>query len=519
MNLELNIVKRLEMLKVTLELGDDDIIELQLQKLEAINELSEIVKFCKILPRDVDKILKLIDSYIYMPRGNILTTHQQNIFDEICNEFENILSNDKNEISYKNNFVSLSGSAGVGKTFVTSKLIEYFIKKKDYKILLTTPTHKSLAVAKYMINNINLKVPTKTLQSYLDIILFTDYSKGTKRFMRDKVDVQADYEKNLDILIVDESSMISDELLKFIKENLEQNKLKTVLFIGDPYQLPPIDEGQNGVQHLLKKYELTEVVRQAKDSYIKIIANNLKECIKNKKFIPVMDIFDVNKYSEMEVFYDLKDMYDSFVKGDNWYSHNIVLSYTNQNVDEFNRVVRYKYWVEQGIYPKEPIIEGELLVFNESYKRTVQNSETVKVIKVEKKEDKYITLKDEDNSLQLLKYFECIGSDGREFNTVHPDHYKLYNKYLKDLSEIAKKATDKEEKKKLWRKYFVIKENYADLKYIHASTIHKSQGSTYQNVYIDLSSLIQFSKSDLELAYRLMYVAVTRAAKDIKILL
>ena len=41
----------------------------------------------------------------------------------------------------------------------------------------------------------------------------------------------------------------------------------------------------------------------------------------------------------------------------------------------------------------------------------------------------------------------------------------------------------------------------------------------FQNVYIDLSSLIQFSKSDLELAYRLMYVAVTRAAKDIKILL
>lgn len=56
---------------------------------------------------------------------------------------------------------------------------------------------------------------------------------------------------------------------------------------------------------------------QAKDSYIKTIANELKDCIKHKKFIPIMEIFDINKYPKMEFFYELEDMYDDFVTPDN----------------------------------------------------------------------------------------------------------------------------------------------------------------------------------------------------------
>lgn len=70
----------------------------------------------------------------------------------------------------------------------------------------------------------------------------------------------------------------------------------------------------------------------------------------------------------------------------------------------------------------------------------------------------------------------------------------------------------------MWKKFFILKEEYADLKYIHASTIHKSQGSTYKNVYLDLSTLIKLSHEEKELAYRLMYVAVTRASENIKII-
>ena len=521
MKKEIQIVKRLEIVKTSLELGDRDIAQLHILKLqeENIDELNEIIKnFNNNNNIDVNNIIKLIDNYLFKPKENNLTPHQQSVFDMICLEFENILNNKNIKATKQSNFVSLYGSAGVGKTYVSSKLIEYFIKKMDYKILLTTPTHKSLSVAKYMLSNINIKVPTKTLQSYLDVKLFTDYDRGTKRFMRDKIDLQSDYEKDLDILIVDESSMISDDLLKFIEENLKQNKLKSALFIGDHYQLPPVDESQNSIEQLTKKFELIEVVRQAKESYIKIIANELKECIKNKKFLPISEIIDLKKYSQMEVFYEEKSLYDSFVTDKNWYKDNIILSYTNKNVDEFNRILRLKYWLQKNVFPNEPIIKGELLVFNDSFKTTIQNSEMITVLDVKKKENHSIILKDEDNSTKLLEYFECISSDGREFKTVVPEYYKLFNKFLEDLSSEAKEEKDKEKRRLLWKRYFAIKEDYADLKYIHASTIHKSQGSTYKNVYIDLASLIQLSYQEEELAFRLMYLAVTRASEHIKIL-
>ncbi|MCT7519193.1 ATP-dependent DNA helicase [Aliarcobacter cryaerophilus] len=518
---DIQIVKRLESIKISLELGDLDIVKYQALKLEDYSntELQKISDLLKSDMLDIDQIINLINSYLYKPKVDRLTQHQQEIFEKIIGEFKTILDNKSKEISSKTNFVSLSGSAGVGKTFVSSKLIEYFVKKMEYKILLTAPTHKSLAVAKSMLNSINLNIPTKTVQSYLDIKLFTDYIKGTKKFVRDKIDLQADYEKDLDILVVDESSMISNELLMFIEENLEQNKLKSVLFIGDPYQLPPVDEQPNAVRHLPKTFELTEIVRQAKDSYIKTIANELKDCIKHKKFIPIMEIFDINKYPKMEFFYELEDMYDDFVTPDKWYRDNIVLSYTNRNVDEYNRELRKRYWLQNDIYPTEPIIEGELLVFNESYKTEIYNSEVLKVIKVERKEDKFVILKDDsDNSTEPLKYFNCLSSDGRNFKTVDPDYYKLFSIYLGNLSLEAKTEKEKEKRKALWKRFFILKEEYADLKYIHASTIHKSQGSTYKNVYLDLGTLIKLSHEEKELAYRLMYVAVTRASENIKII-
>jgi len=51
---------------------------------------------------------------------------------------------------------------------------------------------------------------------------------------------------------------------------LKQNKLKSVLFIGDSYQLPPVDEGEHRIIKLPKQFKLTKIVRQAKDSYTDI---------------------------------------------------------------------------------------------------------------------------------------------------------------------------------------------------------------------------------------------------------
>jgi len=514
MSTKIQIIKRLEIVKNLIELEDEDMIHIQIEKLksEKNRELDSIIKILE--DDDYEKINKAIDEYVYSYKNAELTPHQQGVFDAIVKDIDEVLKNYEkdNEKTEKNNFLSLSGSAGVGKTFVTAKLVEEFIKN-DYKILLTTPTHKSLGVAKYMINSNNIHVNAKTLQSYLDLKLKTDLTNGTKLFERDRTQNMNDFEKNLDVLIVDESSMVSNELLKFIKENLEQNKLKTVLFIGDQYQLPPIDEGQNGVVALPKQHKLTHIVRQAQDSYIKVIANELKNCIKDKAYKPLPEIFDSSRYRDLKIFEDEKDFLDDITKEPNWYKmKKVAISYTNNQVDEQNRLLRHKYWKNHNIKAVDAIMKGDFLVMNEAYNKKIRNSEVIKIEEAKKEYDKYIK----------IDYWQCKDSFGRSLKIVDPDSDIKYNQYLLKVSKEAKAVgfKDIELRNKKWRHYFATKETYADVKYIFASTVHKVQGSTYDTAYISASSIINLiNKGDEDMAYRLLYVAVTRASKDIRILI
>jgi len=515
MSTKIQIIKRLEFIKNFIELEDEDSVHVQIEilKKENSSELDEIINI--LVNDDYEKINKAIDDYVYGYKNAELTPHQKEVFDKIVVDIGSVLKgyNPNDEKLKSINFLSLSGSAGVGKTFVTSKLVEEFLKK-EYKVLLTTPTHKSLSVAKYMINSNNIHINAKTLQSYLDLRLDTDYLRGTKVFKRDKKSDMHDYEKNLDILIVDESSMISNELLNFIEENLEQNKLKTVLFIGDQYQLPPIDEAENGVVALPKQYQLTEIVRQAKDSYVKMIANDLKECIKSKVYTPLPEIFNQSKYPQLIIFNDFNNYISDFTKDSKWYEkNNKALSYSNSNVDEINYTLRYKYWLDKGVTPEGAIIVGEILIFNEGLKNSFQNSEVVTVTQSKKSYDKYLN----------IEYWNCKDSLGRSFLVIDPDFTIAYNEKIKELGNMASKIDrfkDPEGRKKAWRIYFINKEKYANVKYIFASTIHKSQGSTYGTSYINAASMASMiNRNDKDLAYRLLYVAVTRASKDIKILM
>jgi len=513
MSTKIQIIKRLEIIKNLIELEEEEMIHIQIEKLKSEND-DELLDIIKILENDdYTKINQAIDNYVYGYKNAKLTLHQQKVFDNIIKDISEILDNYKN-ISLKTGsecFFSLNGSAGTGKTFLTSKLVEEFLKK-EYKVLLTTPTHKSLSVAKYMINSNNIHVNAKTLQSYLDIQLKEDYINGTKSFQRNIDSNMYDFEKNLDVLIVDESSMVSNELLKFIEENLKRNKLKVVLFIGDQYQLPPVDEAENGVVLLPKQYKLTEIVRQAENSYVKLIANEIKECIKNENYKSVLEIFNTQKYKQLQIFHNESDFLDSFTLQEEWYKKNMqMLAYTNKQVDKQNRLLRYRYWKEQNIEATDAIIKGEKLVFNDSYNASFRNSEIVIVDKVTKEFDKY----------KNIYYWHCIDSKGRTFKVVNPDDYRTYREYLQKVFEEAKSIDfrDKFKRAEKWRHYFASKNEYADVKYIFASTIHKSQGSTYDEVYINVNSLMSIINYDIDMVYRLLYVAVTRASKEIKILL
>jgi Cdc6-like AAA superfamily ATPase len=172
-------------------------IHLQIERLKQENnpDLQDIIALLEA--DDYERLHKAIEIYVADFKSAELTPHQKAVFDEIILELDQVIKNyDYDNPDMEASFLSLNGSAGVGKTFVTSKLVQAFLEK-DYKVVLTTPTHKSLSVAKYMINSAGMSdVTASTLHSFLNIKLDYDYLAGTKVFKRDRKKLSTDYEKN-----------------------------------------------------------------------------------------------------------------------------------------------------------------------------------------------------------------------------------------------------------------------------------------------------------------------------------
>ena len=96
-----------------------------------------------------------------------MTTPNQTIISQ--NEaFKSILTKLKEIVNIGmkwDNIVSLSGAAGTGKTYLTTKLVKQL--QEEFNITITAPTHKALQVLRQNLINDNIKnIETKTLQSF-----------------------------------------------------------------------------------------------------------------------------------------------------------------------------------------------------------------------------------------------------------------------------------------------------------------------------------------------------------------
>ena len=92
-----------------------------------------------------------------------LNDSQRIIAEDLLSKVERALKSN-NEEPIENRIFSIKGAAGVGKSFLTTVLVAE-LKKITSKMMLTTPTHKSLSILTKM-GEAN-KVEAKTIHSYL----------------------------------------------------------------------------------------------------------------------------------------------------------------------------------------------------------------------------------------------------------------------------------------------------------------------------------------------------------------
>ena len=402
---------------------------------------------------------------------------------------------------------SLIGSAGTGKTWLTAHIIKELLAN-GLSVAMTTPTHKALGVITEMLENNNIydEVTKATIHSFLNLKL--DYGFGDDG-SADNVSVKPKLKINkfneclqyVDILIVDESSMISEELYN-ITLSILGDRAKIILFVGDQYQLKPVEGGENIIYNHpdIIHFELTETVRQKEGSSIISKANEIRDYIKYQNYPDsIFNLFqetdEIKLIKESEF---LPIYFEDPAK-------KMTGCYTNKMVDQYNKYIRYIETNELEYLANDDFVVFQKPYANASGEVIFQNGETVQIQSTKKIQD-----------LSGLYYWRCKGKH-RMFNVLDPDSQGPYKDKLDELVEVAKAAKGYA-RSNAWKAFFKLQSRYGIIKYSYSSTLHKLQGSTYEAMYFDMRDLGTFYRRDPDNILRLIYVATTRASDKLYIL-
>jgi exodeoxyribonuclease-5 len=287
------------------------------------------------------------------------------------------------------------------------------------------------------------------------------------------------------VLIIDEASMIDTSLDEEIRANLP--KQSSILYVGDREQIPPV-HGSWGPNFDQPTAILTEIHRQALDNPIIQISKNVRE----GKTLPKGQIGNAY-FRRAGSLYDVSQWMLDHEKDDC-----IVLCWTNQTRQALNKIFRRNLGFDKdGI-----IVPGDrLIVLNNNKRLGKMNGEIGEVTKItpfletRTPEEEIFVRPPTSGEIQSF-LVELDGGKTRAF--VNP---KLLDAPYMLFSDFTKKGGIRTTQSWQW----------LHMAHGRAITIHKSQGSQYQNVAAVIDkSMRRLAKQDPNQARRLIYTAITR---------
>lgn len=439
-----------------------------------------------------------------------------------------------NQKDYKR---ALCGAAGTGKTYLVKAIIRNC--GLSYSTIgLSAPTHKACRVLSESIQLPNIKV--NTLQSDLGLKLNFNVEKFDIRnppfdpHGRIKI---GDYK----LYIVDEASMINKGLCKFLEKTCVSNQCK-IIYIGDDYQLSPVGENYSTAFKSTKCFYLRQIVRQEEDNPIRHLLDLLRFDIEHRTFRFLEYItahrseFDSNEIKGYKVctsneFNSL--MYNNF--NDPELTKNVdftkVIAYTNAVVSNWNKVIRNAIIekADTSIITNNDLIISYTTLVNVFNECIITNSEDYIIKDVVNYTHPKYAIKGFMVRFQAI-HGGKISSPLFVVDHKDPNSVRMYLNLSEKFIDIAKKATAKT-RAQAWKDYYNFKEGCLllanivksdgtilygrDLDYGFALTSHKSQGSTFDTVFVDVNDIVYDRNgqpyTDAEQINRRLYVACSRA--------
>lgn len=459
-----------------------------------------------------------------------LTKDQQKLYSELI-EFINAEYND-NDCKR-----ALSGAAGTGKTFLIKTLIQNC--NLSYSVIgLAAPTHKACRVLQESVNLNHVSI--NTLQSDLGLRLNFDVDKFDLNNppFDPKGRIKIDKYK---LYIVDEASMINRGLCIFLEKICKTNKCK-IIYIGDNYQLAPVNERYSSAFKGIKTHTLKQIVRQGDNNPISKLLEILRYDIDHKsfKFLEYISVHKSEFNSDNTKGYLVcnEDKFKEIVYtnfNDEQLTSNVdfakVIAYTNNKVSEWNKFIRNAIISDsdKSIITKNDLIISYATLVNVFNDCIIKNSEEYILKDVVNYTHPTYNLKG------FMVRFQAIHGGSITSPIFILDHkdkatIELYLKISNNLIDSAKSANSKL-RAQCWKDYYNFKESCLlltniinragkilfsrDLDYGFALTSHKSQGSTFDTSLVDVKDIV-YDKyghpyTNADEINRRLYVACSRA--------
>ena len=437
--------------------------------------------------------------------------------------------------------VGLTGAGGTGKTFITNYLITH-CKYSNSVIKCTSPTHKACRVFSQALNGKTVDTIQSTFGLRLDLRL-EDFNPQNPQFnpmAKPKLE-------NIKLLLVDEASMLPAKLVTYICNKCKELQIK-IIFIGDSFQLSPVNESKSiAFDRCFKVYPLTQIVRQGITNPIGDLLKLLRYDIEHKtfRFLEYLskhcgdmnynelgEGFTICNQTAFKEIVDLSFNNEEYTKNIDMYR---IIGYTNNCVSSWNNYIRNNIIkdADKNIITKNDLIMSYETIVNEFMEIVINNSEEYIINDI-------VNFVDDKYGFKgfLVKFQLVHGGKITKplFILDHRDKFTIlqYHKIINDLINDAKAAHGGTRAAK-WKAYYDFKKKYLiaanvldktgkaiytrDIDYGFSLTSHKSQGSTYDIVFVDVNDMV-YNKmgkpyADIDDMLRRLYVGCSRARKEL----
>lgn len=370
----------------------------------------------------------------------------------------------------------IEGFAGTGKSTLVTHLLDQLpafqrsihLLNPDLPLLdnkLTATTNKA-AEALHMITQRDVS----TIHSTLGLRVHTDQRTRKSTLMPTSKSGLTNT-----LLFIDEASYVDEELLKMIFTYAAKCK---IVFMGDPAQLTPVNSEVSPVfMQGFPTVRLTQVVRQAAGNPIVQLATQFRETVTSGqwfKFTPDGQHVAYVSRSEFE-----QDILKAF-SGKGRHGSK-VLGWTNNCVIGFNNGIRDRIAGDPDFQVGDYAVNNNYVQVG---RKSIKTDATVLITGIDSPEIRH-------------------GVHGKVF-TLNQDICVFVPDSRKAVKNLERKMIAEGNESVLYQM-----SEWADLREIYACTVNKSQGSTYDQVFIDLDDISK-CRSKNQVA-RLLYVAVSRA--------